>query len=326
MTDRPTARRPPARPPAARVATAFEQAIRAKVTELRLPGSFANVVRTTYRDIAAELLMRSARTEGPLVVGVCGCQGSGKSTLAAFLKLILDREAPSTAILSLDDFYLTSRQRQKLARDIHPLLATRGVPGTHDVALGLETLQRLLNASVRSRTPLPAFEKARDDRAPRKDWRLFEGRPAFILFEGWCVDARPQAPGALRKPVNRLERDGDPDGIWRAYVNGQLAGPYRELFAPIDILLFMQAPSFDCVYEWRGLQEERLRRSTRGGAVMNRQELETFIMHYERLTRWMLMEMPERADILLSLDGDQHVQAAEFRGRLVAAPESVRPT
>ncbi|MGH6889031.1 MAG: hypothetical protein ACREHF_07535 [Rhizomicrobium sp.] len=291
-----------------------------KMTALQLPGSFADIVRTTYREIAGALLARDTRAERPLVVGLCGCQGSGKSTLAAFLKLLLDWKTRSTVILSLDDLYLTRRQREKLAREIHPLFATRGVPGTHDVTLGLKTLQRLLNAGVRSRTPLPAFEKARDDRRPRKDWQVFKGRPAFILFEGWCVDARPQAPAALRKPVNRLERDCDPDGIWRTHVNGQLAGPYRDLFAPIDVLLFMQAPSFDCVYKWRGLQEKKLRGSARGRAAMNRNDLENFIMHYERLTRWMLKEMPGRADVLLPLGSDHHIQAVRSRRTGAAKP------
>lgn len=321
---RATARSSPAQSAAAKehAPSDFEQVLHDKMAALQLPRSFADVVRTTYREIAGALLAQHTRAETPLVVGLCGCQGSGKSTLAAFLKLLLDWETRSTAIFSLDDLYLTRRQREKLAREVHPLFATRGVPGTHDVNLGLETFQRLRNAGVRSRTPLPAFEKACDDRKPRKDWQIFKGRPAFILFEGWCVDARPQTPAALSKPVNRLERDCDPDGIWRAYVNSQLAGPYRHLFAHIDVLLFMQAPSFDCVYKWRGLQEKKLGRSKRDSAVMNSKELENFIMHYERLTRWMMKEMRGRADILLPLDTDQQIHAVETRLRKTWAAKS----
>lgn len=288
--------------------------MRQTIQEFKLPADFATTVQTTYRAVAAELAARSAKADAPLCVGVCGCQGSGKSTLAAFLKLLLDFEGRPTAILSLDGLYLPKRARETLARQIHPLLRTRGVPGTHDVALGVETLTRLHDASARSRTQLPAFDKARDDRAPREEWRVFAGRPAFILFEGWCVDARPQPETALRRPINRLERDCDPGGIWRHYVNAQLASPYRDLFAPIDVLIFMQAPSFDCVYKWRGLQETKLRAQDRKGrAVMDKTSLATFIMHYERLTRWMLKDMPSRADILLPLAPDQHIRAVEVR-------------
>jgi len=295
--------------------TSFWQAVQEKIAALQLPASFAHEVRTVYREIAQDLLSRRRHTEEPLLVGVCGCQGSGKSTLAAFLKLLLDNEGRPTVILSLDDLYLTKGQREKLALEIHPLLKTRGVPGTHDVDLGLKTLRRLRTERATSRIPIPRFDKARDDRAPREDWDVFKGRPAFILFEGWCVDAKPQPKAALRKPVNRLERDCDPDATWRRYVNDQLAGPYQELFAPIDVLLFLRAPSFDCVYKWRGLQEKKLRRASKGKdkAVMDKEVLETFIMHYERLTRWMLKEMPSRADILLPLAPNQRIRKVGIR-------------
>ena len=296
-------------------AGSLEEAVAEKIAALRLPTAFSRTVDTTYLEIAGPLLARSMRAKRQLVAGICGCQGSGKSTLAAFLKLLLEWENRRAAIVSLDDLYLTKQERQTLAREIHPLLRTRGVPGTHDVALGLQTLGKLRAAGEISRIAIPRFDKARDDRAPRKEWDVFKGRPDFVLFEGWCVDARPQPRAALRRPVNRLERDCDPDRIWRRYVNDQLAGPYRKLFAGIDLLIFLQAPSFACVYKWRGLQEKKLRRSGRGNAVMDRKKLETFIMHYERLTLWMLKEMPARADILLPLAPDQRIRAVRIRGR-----------
>jgi D-glycerate 3-kinase len=45
---------------------------------------------------------------------------------------------------------------------------------------------------------------------------------------------------------------------------------------------------------------------------MDRSALETFIMHYERLTRWMLKEMPPRADVVLPLTADQHIRSVEM--------------
>jgi len=295
--------------------SSLDKAVQRKIEELRLPPDFATTVRTACRKMAEHLLRMEDQRRAPHVIGLCGCQGSGKSTLAAFLKLLLDGHGRPTAILSLDDLYLTRRERERLAREVHPLLRTRGVPGTHDVALGLKTLNALRRAGAKSRVALPRFDKARDDRAPRKQWDVFRGPAAFILFEGWCVDARPQPAAALRKSVNRLERKCDPDETWRRYVNDQLAGPYRELFAPIDELLFMQAPSFDCVYKWRGLQEKKLREASRRGTKhgMDRTELAAFIMHYERLTRWMLKEMPPRADILLPLGPDQRIRAVRIR-------------
>jgi D-glycerate 3-kinase len=89
----------------------------------------------------AELVTRHrTQREGLFVLGLCGAQGSGKSTLAAALARMLARDGTRTAILSLDDIYLTRAERLQLAREVHPLFATRGAPGTHDVALGLATI------------------------------------------------------------------------------------------------------------------------------------------------------------------------------------------
>jgi D-glycerate 3-kinase len=63
------------------------------------------------------------------IIAINGSQGSGKSTLADYLcTVISERHNISTLALSLDDFYLTKTERLKLALDVHPLLATRGVP------------------------------------------------------------------------------------------------------------------------------------------------------------------------------------------------------
>src|SRR5688572_33095977 len=92
----------------------------------------------------ADYIANAANTrDATLAVGVCGAQGSGKSTVAAALKTLLEDRGITVAVISIDDLYLTRRERLALAESIHPLLRTRGVPGTHDVALGLETLRAL---------------------------------------------------------------------------------------------------------------------------------------------------------------------------------------
>src|SRR4029077_10879364 len=82
----------------------------------------------------------------PILVGLCGSQASGKSTTAGRLAERLGRLGARTLVFSIDDFYLTLPERRELARTIHPLLATRGVPGTHDVALMANTILALLQA------------------------------------------------------------------------------------------------------------------------------------------------------------------------------------
>lgn len=273
------------------------------IAQERLPADFVALADDLWRPIAEETAT-AARAHGRgFVLGICGSQGSGKSTACAVLQRLLEARGLKTAVVSLDDLYLTHEARQGLAREIHPLLATRGVPGTHDVDLGLRTLDGLARSGE---TALPRFDKARDTRAPETDWPRVQGPADVILFEGWCVGARPQETAALAEPVNGLERDSDPDGLWRRYVNERLAGSYQALFARIGRLLLLAAPGFEAVLGWRQEQEDKLRerlaREGGGGRAMTAAEVETFVQHYERLTRHILSEMPARADRVVRLD------------------------
>ncbi len=240
----------------------------------------------------------------PLILGICGSQGSGKSTLARGL---VDRLGVRAATLSLDDLYLGKAARAALARDIHPLLATRGVPLTHDVALG-----RAILDAVRAGQPvqLPRFDKASDEPLAQAQWEAIDASLDLLIFEGWCVGARAQPPADLTAPVNDLERAEDPDGLWRRAVNAALAGPYQTLFARIDRLVLLAAPDFGVVRGWRAQQEAELRASLAArrrdpALAMSDMQIARFIQHYERLTRAILQEMPGRADLTLRLGPDR---------------------
>jgi D-glycerate 3-kinase len=261
---------------------------------------------------AADLIERAiqARLSGwgrrPLVVGVCGSQGSGKSTVCKTLTTRFAQAGLKVANLSIDDLYLPRADRATLARHVHPLLRTRGVPGTHDTKLGVHTLHALAHGG---RVPLPRFDKAIDDRRPKVEWDSIEGPAQLILFEGWCVGARPQTLEALDQPVNALEANEDVDGRWRRYVNDALGGEYQRLFAKIDLMVLLAAPSFDVVLKWRTQQEHELRAQSNGAGVMSDADLVRFIQHYERITRHVLIEMPARADLVVRLAADRSVVA-----------------
>lgn len=273
--------------------------------EHRLPDSFRATVEDLYRPLAGRIASAARGRDTPLVVGLCGPQGSGKSTMAAVLGALLQAQGLAVAVLSLDDLYLTRAERLRLGETVHPLLRVRGVPGTHDVALGIQLLEALARPGA---TAIPAFDKAADDRGPPEQWPVVEGPVDVILFEGWCVGARPQSPEQLGAPINDLERVEDADGRWRVFVNAALAGPYQQLFAAIDLLILLEAPGFDAIHGWRLEQERKLRdRAGDGQHVMSDDEVRRFISHYERLTRHILTEMPARADILISLAADRSV-------------------
>jgi D-glycerate 3-kinase len=282
----------------------------------RLPASYADLVRRLHAPLARRIA-EAARAKGSAcVVGLTGSQASGKTTSAAVLARLLEAEGLRPAILALDDLYLPLADRRRLAAEVHPLLLTRGVPGTHDAALGAAILESLGRPGE---TLIPRFDKASDDRLPADASARVLGPVDVILFEGWCVGARPQAPEALAQPVNDLERDRDPDGTWRAYANNALAGPYRALFDPLDFQVLFAAPSFDAVLAWRIEQEQKLRaRLAETGAAGPRgqtdAEIAVFIRHYERLTRHILAEMPARADVVVRLAPDREVTAIDGLG------------
>jgi len=239
----------------------------------------------------------AARANTFTVIGVAGAQGSGKSTLVRDLAAGLGAEGLRVAALSLDDLYLTRVARQGLARDIHPLFATRGVPGTHDVPLGLATIAALARGQS---VPLPRFDKGEDDRAPEGEWPLAPADTQVLLLEGWCLGAAPQPEADLVQPVNALEAAEDPDGTWRRHANAALARDYPALWSRIDRLIFLAAPDWSVVANWREEQEAGLR--LRAPGAMAPHQVARFIQHYERLTRWMLAELPARADLTLRLD------------------------
>lgn len=246
----------------------------------------------------------AAAARRPLVIGLCGAQGSGKSTVSAGLADRLRAQGLAVALLSIDDIYLSREEREALA-SVHPLLRTRGVPGTHDVALGLRSIEACGRSGA---SLLPRFSKRNDTREPESAWARIEGPVDIVLFEGWCVGAVPQAPMALVEPVNALERIEDPDCRWRRHVNDHLGDAYQRLFDRIDRLILLAAPSFDCVSGWRKEQEHKLRASLPSedlGETLCDAEIERFVQHYQRITQHILAEMPGRADVTIRLDEER---------------------
>lgn len=235
------------------------------------------------------------------IYGIAGLQGSGKSTLAAQVAALAEARGHRVASLSIDDFYLDHDARAALARGVHPLLATRGPPGTHDLALACDTLDAL-----RAGQPiaLPRFDKIGDQRLSCDDWPRAEAAQLVIL-EGWFLETPPQDDAELRSPVNALERDEDPDGTWRRWCNSALARDYPPLWQRIDRLLFLQPPGFDIIPEWRWQQECALQAADSRRKAMTRAQVDRFVQHFERVSRQALRTLPALADVTIALDA-QH--------------------
>jgi D-glycerate 3-kinase len=277
------------------------------LSQQQLPDSYRQLIKDWFAPLAEAIKTHHKGAKQPLIVGINGAQGSGKSTLAACLQFLLEQQYQLHAVsLSLDDFYYTRAERQQLAKAVHPLLATRGVPGTHDVALAIKTLDDLQQGHLP--VWLPRFDKASDDRFPAEFAECVTEPVDVILLEGWCLGSEAEAETTLSKPVNDLETKEDPEGRWRRYVNKQLALSYPSLFDLIDLWVMLKAPSFNCVFDWRMEQENKLRQSSRQqGHIMDEQQLARFIQFYQRITEQTLKHMPAKVHYLFELDNDRQI-------------------
>ena len=288
----------------------YQQLIEDFIRQERLPSSYLLDATQCFvplvHDIEAEL--QSSR-QGPLLIGINGAQGTGKSTLAKLLSSLLGKNGHRVANLSIDDFYYSKAKRQELANTIHPLLRSRGVPGTHDIELALRVLLQLAEAGPEQQVTLPRFDKSVDDCRPVEACEQLRGPVEVIILEGWFVGAKPQAKDELGPAINELEDNEDSDARWRTYVNNQLAGNYQSMFEQFHMLLMLQAPGFEQVLEWRRMQEEKLRAIAAKDAsgLMDRQAIERFIQHFERLTRHCLLTLPDSADRVFRLDTEHRI-------------------
>lgn len=275
------------------------------IQDLRLPENFQDVVKNIYYPLA--LKIHALKSEQPLLIGINGAQGTGKSTLTHFLKTILESLGNNpVAAFSIDDFYLTRVERQQLSKKIHPLFMTRGVPGTHDTELMKSVLEDLLAGK---NAQIPVFNKAIDDREDKENWQAISEPVDFILFEGWCVLSPPQDEEELVEPINELEKNEDPNSEWRRYVNLKLIDYQQQLFSLTDVSIMLEPPGFEHVYQWRTLQEEKLRKSTQAAQhkLMDTEALKRFIQHYERITRHTLQQLPAQVDYLLPVDRHHNI-------------------
>ncbi len=286
-----------------------EDTIRAFILRHKLPDSFRDIARDIYLPLIDWL---DKQAGNPLLLGINGCQGSGKSTLADFIEAVQAMRGRRVAVLSIDDFYLTRRERAQLAQSIHPLLQTRGVPGTHDLALALQTVDSLLSLSPGDTTQLPRFDKSCDDRAPLSQWPTIEGPIDMVILEGWCIGSRPQSANELAQPINALEKNEDADGRWRQFVNDSLKN-YQQLFDRLHTMVMLKAPDFSCVYRWRLEQEQKLAAlRPDGSGVMSADEIARFIQHYQRLTEANLVSLPSHADVILELNHQHGIDRIQF--------------
>ena len=236
------------------------------------------------------------------IIGLSGGQGAGKSTITGILKLILKKKyGLNICIFSIDDFYKTKNERLRMSKKIHPLFITRGVPGTHDIALLNQTIRKLKQKKFRT-VLIPKFDKSKDDRYRKNKWQKIKIKPDIIIFEGWCVGTTHQNNNELKRPLNLIEKKYDENLKWRKTVNNLIKKRYKNIFNKIDKLVFLKVPDFNYIIKWRWLQEQKMKLTTKSKKTMSKTQVKEFIMCYERLTKHMIKNYSKISDLTIFLD------------------------
>jgi len=261
-------------------------------------------------------ISEKADKKRPYFVGLAGGQGTGKTTISSLIKIILTKYFKLKVFkISIDDFYKTRKERLILSNRIHPMLLTRGVPGTHDINMMLNFFRKAKSKKFK-RLKLPTFNKANDDRFSKKKWYDLKSKPDVIIFEGWCVGAKSEKNNSLRKTINSMEKVKDQKQIWRKYVNQQLKSKYKNLYSQLNCLIYLKAKNFSLLQKWRLKQERKLWLNSKRNSnlkIMNKEDVINFMQTYQRITQNMFRYMPKYASIILNLNSNHQIKSAVYK-------------
>jgi D-glycerate 3-kinase len=261
-------------------------------------------------------ISNKANKKKPLMIGLAGGQGSGKTTISSILTLILQKYFKLKVFkISIDDFYKTRKDRKYLSKNKHPLLMTRGVPGTHDIDLMLKFFKKVKSKSYKNLT-VPKFNKAIDDRCKKSLWYKLKSKPDVVIFEGWCVGAKAQKASELKKSINSLEKVYDQKAEWRSHVNNQLKTKYKTLFNQLDGLLYLKAKNFNLLRKWRLKQERKLwiqKKNKKNLKIMSSGDVINFMQTYQRITQQMFKDAMKSSSIIMNLNSNHQIQTIKFK-------------
>jgi D-glycerate 3-kinase len=261
-------------------------------------------------------IVKKINKKKPLIIGLAGGQGSGKTTISSILALILQKYFKLNIFkISIDDFYKTRKDRKSLSKNKHPLLMTRGVPGTHDIDLMLKFFKKVKSKNFKN-IKVPKFNKAIDDRCKKSLWYKLKSKPDVVIFEGWCVGAKAQTNKQLKKPINSLEKVYDQRADWRVHVNNQLKTNYKTLFNQLDGLLYLKAKNFNLLRNWRLKQERKLWIQTKNKKnlkIMSSGDVINFMQTYQRITQQMFKDALKSSSIIMNLNNNHQIQKINFR-------------
>ena len=234
-----------------------------------------------------------------------GSQGIGKTTIIKILKKNFYKYFNKRILaLSLDDFYFDKNEREKISKLSHPLMKTRGVPGTHNVKEILNVIEKFKKKKYPMK--IPKFDKLKDIKLKEN---IIQNKCDILILEGWCCGSPAIKKSYLYKNINNLEKNYDKFFVWRNYYNECLKKDYSKLFKRFDKLIYFKAPSFSCILKWRFKQENYMKKNAKNiNLGMNKNEIKNFILYYEKLTKWMIRILPQEANLTIFVDKNQRIK------------------
>ena len=238
-----------------------------------------------------------------------GSQGIGKSSFINIISKTIEKfYDKKILLLSLDNYYLSKKQRLLLSTKIHKLLVTRGVPGTHNIKELVKNVKQFNQEKYPITTPL--FDKLIDDRI--KFNKTIKTKCDILFLEGWCCGSSEIPKKFLYKNINNLEKINDPKNQWRNFYNKKLKNEYKKLFKLFDELIFLKTSSFDNVYKWRLKQEITNQSKNKRLKRMSANEIKVFIQHYEKITKWMIKDLNKKAQIVIQFEKNHKISSINF--------------
>jgi D-glycerate 3-kinase len=212
--------------------------------------------------LAQQLDRQQKALAAPLIQGILGGQGTGKTTLTRMLRLLLQPLGHKAIGLSIDDLYLTHAKRQVLQQQ-DPRLIWRGPPGTHDIELGIRTLEQFKTALPGTFVSVPRFDKSLFQGQGDRTAPLSQPAPTIVLFEGWLVGAQPIADSAfsiaLPDPIlTEADRQFARDSNHRLH-------SYLSLWDFLDSLIVLYPQDYRLSQQWRQQAEHDMKAQGKPG-------------------------------------------------------------
>ncbi|MDJ0659861.1 MAG: glycerate kinase [Crocosphaera sp.] len=251
--------------------------------------------------LAIQLSKEKNKQRNPLIQGILGGQGTGKTTLCKILCIILKQLKYTTITLSIDDFYKTYSERQKL-KEIDPRLIWRGPPGTHDIELAINIFNQLKDPNYFLPIAIPRFDKSLwNGQGDRIEPEIIN-KPDIVLFEGWFLGVQPINETQFNDAPLPIQTEEDRK--FAQDINENLK-TYLPLWKKLDRLIILYPEDYHLSKQWRKEAEQKMISSGKTG--MKDHEIEDFVNYFWKALHPQLFITPlaqncELVNLVITID------------------------